>query len=496
MPCLEALPFHPVARARATEMISELESRGYVKILLVEGVGLRAADKGGTSDPYVLLDLDDRHRRSTIIKKTVSPVWNETFEWNGVLRDLLDDGLILTVYDHDKVSGDDNIGMAHVSLEPLLLAREASFTAELSLQGMIKLKVSWRAAESAAAEFKRSEIASVPSHPVMEPYLLSRGVLRVKIFSAQDLLAADPNGLSDPYVRIVFGAKKATTKVMYETLDPIWNEVFEFEGWMNDLLDFPLKLSVWDKDKGTLNRDDPLGAAQLNLTPLKKKFLMAETLDIVHKSVKRGVLHISVSWSTPQLDRKLFELSRGPSSSLASMSLENKALLEKRGELHIILHSGKGLKAADANGTSDPFVRFELGSADDADGGTSHKLKSKVKKNTLNPVWEESFVIKNVTRKELLEPLRVEAFDSDGRFSASDKLGYSTQDITRLLRNPEHRFVAELSAGGTIEFTARWVSTEQNQSKGLPTTDAAETPSLLPSPRGLKPPPDALELTV
>eukprot|EP00967_Tisochrysis_lutea_P114457 scaffold182405_cov29-Tisochrysis_lutea.AAC.5 len=41
--------------------------------------------------------------RSTIIKKTVSPVWNETFEWNGVLRDLLDDGLILTVYDHDKV---------------------------------------------------------------------------------------------------------------------------------------------------------------------------------------------------------------------------------------------------------------------------------------------------------------------------------------------------------------------------------------------------------
>eukprot|EP00967_Tisochrysis_lutea_P114456 scaffold182405_cov29-Tisochrysis_lutea.AAC.4 len=63
MPCLEALPFHPVARARATEMISELESRGYVKILLVEGVGLRAADKGGTSDPYVLLDLDDRHRR-------------------------------------------------------------------------------------------------------------------------------------------------------------------------------------------------------------------------------------------------------------------------------------------------------------------------------------------------------------------------------------------------------------------------------------------------
>ena len=100
-------------------------------------------------------------------------------------------------------------------------------------------------------------------------------------------------------------------------------------GWMNDLLDFPLKLSVWDKDKGTLNRDDPLGAAQLNLTPLKKKFLMAETLDIVHKSVKRGVLHISVSWSTPQLDRKLFELSRGPSSSLASMSLENKALLEK-----------------------------------------------------------------------------------------------------------------------------------------------------------------------
>lgn len=34
----------------------------------------------------------------------MDPVWNETLEWNGVLRDLLDDGLIVSVYDHDKAS--------------------------------------------------------------------------------------------------------------------------------------------------------------------------------------------------------------------------------------------------------------------------------------------------------------------------------------------------------------------------------------------------------
>lgn len=52
----------------------------------------------------------------------------------------------------------------------------------------------------------------------------------------QDLLSADSNGLSDPYAKIEIkvGSKKPTqfkSKVLYKTLYPKWNEVFEIPNF-------------------------------------------------------------------------------------------------------------------------------------------------------------------------------------------------------------------------------------------------------------------------
>lgn len=63
MPCLAFLPCHPSSRALAANLAAELETRGTVTVMLIDGYGLKAADKGGTSDPYALLDLDSRQRR-------------------------------------------------------------------------------------------------------------------------------------------------------------------------------------------------------------------------------------------------------------------------------------------------------------------------------------------------------------------------------------------------------------------------------------------------
>eukprot|EP00962_Isochrysis_galbana_P060354 scaffold34691_cov124-Isochrysis_galbana.AAC.1 len=63
MPCLAFLPCHPSARALAASLAEELEARGTVTVTLIDGFGLKAADKGGTSDPYAVLDLDSQHRR-------------------------------------------------------------------------------------------------------------------------------------------------------------------------------------------------------------------------------------------------------------------------------------------------------------------------------------------------------------------------------------------------------------------------------------------------
>jgi len=54
--------------------------------------------------------------------------------------------------------------------------------------------------------------------------------VRVRLFSAQDLIAADSNGSSDPYVKLSLGSRKDTSTVKEESLDPVWDQVFEFPG--------------------------------------------------------------------------------------------------------------------------------------------------------------------------------------------------------------------------------------------------------------------------
>lgn len=42
---------------------------------------LPAADSNGLSDPYVRMTLDEKKKKSSIQRKTLSPTWNEKHEW-------------------------------------------------------------------------------------------------------------------------------------------------------------------------------------------------------------------------------------------------------------------------------------------------------------------------------------------------------------------------------------------------------------------------------
>jgi len=54
---------------------------GLLRVDLIDAVGLRSADRGGTSDPYAVFELnDEKIFKSAVVKRTLKPVWNETFE--------------------------------------------------------------------------------------------------------------------------------------------------------------------------------------------------------------------------------------------------------------------------------------------------------------------------------------------------------------------------------------------------------------------------------
>lgn len=55
--------------------------QGVLRVDLIEGKEILAADRSGTSDPYAVFTLNDQKVfRSQVKKKTLAPDWNETFE--------------------------------------------------------------------------------------------------------------------------------------------------------------------------------------------------------------------------------------------------------------------------------------------------------------------------------------------------------------------------------------------------------------------------------
>lgn len=69
-----------------------------------------------TSDPYCVLKLGSQTRKTSTKYSCLDPVYNEqfSFSWDGL------DRLIVEVFDKDDLSKDDHMGLAEVSLEPLL----------------------------------------------------------------------------------------------------------------------------------------------------------------------------------------------------------------------------------------------------------------------------------------------------------------------------------------------------------------------------------------
>jgi len=63
------------------------------------------------------------------------------------------------------------------------------------------------------------------------------------------------------------------------------------------LLAEPLTISLYDKDASRLDRDDSLGKATLDLSPLRTQYAAALTGTVLYKrSQPRGQVHAIVSW--------------------------------------------------------------------------------------------------------------------------------------------------------------------------------------------------------
>ncbi|TQE07571.1 hypothetical protein C1H46_006891 [Malus baccata] len=132
---------------------------------------------------------------------------------------------------------------------------------------------------------------------IMDPTLAMRkpvGILHIKVLKAMKLKKKDFLGGADPYVKIKLTEDKLPSKkttVKHGTLDPEWNEEFNFDGMMANP---SIHLSIYQSDStGPLvkkNRD-PRWEEEFQFIleePPKKERLHAE---VVSHSSRMGLLH-------------------------------------------------------------------------------------------------------------------------------------------------------------------------------------------------------------
>jgi hypothetical protein len=115
--------------------------------------------------------------------------------------------------------------------------------------------------------------------PTLPP---SSGWLHVTVIACSNILAADPSGRSDPFIKLCLGGEERLTTPRQKTLNPVFNETLTLPidvakdhveqaqqghttaGLSSDT--FLLRVEVWDKDRHS--RDDFLGECSVHLLDL------------------------------------------------------------------------------------------------------------------------------------------------------------------------------------------------------------------------------------
>ncbi|KAI9934350.1 hypothetical protein MW887_005427 [Aspergillus wentii] len=102
-------------QSRSTSPMRPADAKQIVlKVAVLKGRNLAAKDRGGTSDPYLIVTLGDARQSTPTISKTLNPEWNVSFEMPVSGVPLLE----CICWDHDRF-GKDYLGEFDIPLEDI-----------------------------------------------------------------------------------------------------------------------------------------------------------------------------------------------------------------------------------------------------------------------------------------------------------------------------------------------------------------------------------------
>ncbi|XP_036427672.1 double C2-like domain-containing protein alpha [Colossoma macropomum] len=254
--------------------------------------------------------------------------------------------------------------------------------------------------------------------------------LHCTVLRAKGLKPMDFNGLADPYVKLhllpgACKANKLKTKIVKNTLNPVWNETLTYCGITEeDMYRKTLRVSVCDEDK--LTHNEFIGESRVALRRVKPDQPKHFNVCLEHppplasptamSTALRGISCYLREWETEQ-QRSLEERGRlllclqflPPAQDPEGGEVPPEAKERAKGGLCVGVRRCAHLAAMDVNGFSDPYVKTYL----KPDVKKKSKHKTAVIKKTLNPEFNEEFFYEITFNELATKTLEVTVWDYD-----------------------------------------------------------------------------------
>ncbi|XP_077087758.1 multiple C2 and transmembrane domain-containing protein 1 isoform X10 [Siphateles boraxobius] len=272
------------------------------------------------------------------------------------------------------------------------------------------------------------EASNEELHPPSKPGMYQLDIVLKK---GNNLAIRDRGGTSDPYVKFKIAGKEVfRSKTIHKNLNPVWEEKVSL---LVESLRDPLYVKVFDYDFGL--QDDFMGSAYLYLESLEHQRTLDVTIELKDPQYPNhdlGSLDLTVTLIPKEGDF------RETHQSLRLSDFHRKAQLW-RGIVSISLIEAHNLQPMDANGLSDPYVKFRMG---------HQKYKSKTIPKTLNPQWREQFDFHLFDEQGGF--IDVTVWDKDAG-KKDDFMGRCQVDLSLLSKECTHRLDMPLDEGeGTL----------------------------------------------
>ncbi|GBG78685.1 hypothetical protein CBR_g27909 [Chara braunii] len=280
--------------------LKELTEKGWIRprqSVSMDFMDTLVTSKSGKRHIFVIIDRFTKYARVVAMLETartdhvIKLLWT-TGRWRGC-TERLHGCLAVATMARPAVGGDDGVERLHgpegVAED---VVRDVWIPLEKIKTGEIRLKIEIL---GVGQEHSKS-VAHVPKEPTQQEEEGVSAVLELVLIEAKNLVAANWGGTSDPYVSVRYGQIKKRTKVVYKTVNPLWNFSMSF------IEDGRSSLILHVKDYNTILMPTTIGHCEVDLDGLEPNKTVDQWLPL--KGVDKGELHIRITRKVASKSKK------------------------------------------------------------------------------------------------------------------------------------------------------------------------------------------------